>query len=220
MSGVAGWLRVIAAIACLSLAGAAGAQAPGKDFVPINPPQPPQVPGKVEVIEFFSYMCPHCASLQPSLAAWLKRKPADVEFRRVPAVFQESWLPLAQLYYTLEAMGLVDKLHHDVFAAIHTQKLKLQDPKVLGEWIASKGVDRQKFNDTYNSFSVRSLAKRAVDTAGRYKIEFTPALVVDGRYMTGPSMTATGNAIDYDRFFKVVDQLIAASRKKGAGSSK
>ena len=221
MAGVAGWLRMIAAVACLALAGAAVAQVPGKKFVPINPPQPTQAPaGKVEVIEFFSYACPHCASLQPSLAAWLKRKPGDVEFRRVPAVFNESWAPLAQLYYTLEAMGLVDKLHHDVFAAIHTQKIKLQDPKVLGEWIASKGVNRQKFNDTYNSFSVKSLAKRAVDAAGRYRVEFTPALVVDGRYLTGPSMTATGNAIDYDGFFKVVDELIAVSRKADKGSRK
>ena len=215
MSGVAGWLRTIAAAACLSLAGAGAAQVPGKEFVPINPPQPTQSAGKVEVIEFFSYACPHCSSLQPSLAAWLKRKPADVEFRRVPAVFREDWAPLAKLYYTLEAMGLVDKLHHEVFAAIHMQKMRLQDPKVLGTWIASKGVDRRKFEDTYNSFAVNSLAKRAVDTAGRYRVEFTPALVVDGRYMTGPSMTATGNAIDYDRFFKVVDQLIASSRKKG-----
>ena len=220
MAGVAGWLRMIAAVACLALAGATAAQVPGKKFVPINPPQPTQTAGKVEVIEFFSYACPHCASLQPSLAAWLKRKPADVEFRRVPAVFNESWAPLAQLYYTLEAMGLVDKLHHDVFAAIHTQKVKLQDPKVLGEWIASKGVNRQKFNDTYNSFSVRSLAKRAVDAAGRYRVEFTPALVVDGRYLTGPSMTSAGNTIDYDGFFKVVDELIATSRKADKGSRK
>lgn len=220
MSGIAGWLRVVAAVMYLSVAGAAGAQVPGKDFVPVNPPQPTQTAGKVEVIEFFSYACPHCSSLQPSLAAWLKRKPTDIEFRRVPAVFQDSWIPLAQLYYTLEAMGLVDKLHHDVFTAIHAQKVKLQDPKVLGDWIASKGVDRQKFNDTYNSFSVKSLAKRAADTATRYKVEFTPALVVDGRYMTGPSMTAAGPTIDYDRFFKVVDQLIASSRKKGAGGQK
>lgn len=221
MAGVTGWLRMIAAVACLALAGAAAGQVPGKKFVPINPPQPTQAQaGKVEVIEFFSYACPHCGSLQPSLAAWLKRKPADVEFRRVPAVFNESWAPLAQLYYTLEAMGLVDKLHHDVFAAIHTQKIKLQDPKVLRDWIASKGVNHQKFDDTYNSFSVRSLAKRAVDAAGRYRVEFTPALVVDGRYLTGPSMTATGNTVDYDGFFKVVDELIAASRKTDKGGRK
>src|SRR5687767_10552301 len=99
------WLRLIPAVMCLALAGAAAAQVAGKDFQPINPPQPTQSRDKVEVIEFFSYACPHCQSLQPSLHAWLKRKPADVEFRRVPAVFQDSWLPFAQLYYTLEAMG-------------------------------------------------------------------------------------------------------------------
>ena len=217
MQRFVGWLHLFAAVVCLALAGATHAQVPGKDFQPLNPPQPTEAPGKVEVIEFFSYACPHCQSLQPSLAAWLKRKPADVAFRRVPAVFQDSWLPFARLYYTLEALTLVDKLHHDVFAAIHSQKIKLQEPKVLFDWVASKGVDRQKFMDTYNSFSVQSLAKRAVDTTARYNVPFTPALVVDGRYLTGPSMTSTGNTIDYDRFFKVVDQLTASVRKKPAG---
>jgi len=217
MQRFTGWLQMLAVVACLALAGATYAQVPGKDFQPLNPPQPTDAPGKVEVIEFFSYACPHCQSLQPSLTGWLKRKPADVTFRRVPAVFQDSWLPFARLYYTLEALSLVDKLHHDVFAAIHGQKMKLQEPKVLFDWIASKGVDRQKFIDTYNSFAVQSLAKRAVDTTARYNVAFTPALVVDGRHLTGPSMTSTGNTIDYDRFFKVVDQLIASARKKPAG---
>jgi thiol:disulfide interchange protein DsbA len=216
MQGFAVWLRSIAVIACLVLAGAASAQAPGKDFELIKPPQPTGDPSRVEVIEFFSYACPHCSSLQPSLAAWLKRKPADVEFRRIPAVFQDGWLPFARLYYTLEAMGLVDKLHHDVFAAIHNQKVRLQEPKVLFDWVASKGVDRQKFADTYNSFGVQSLTQRAVETTRRYNVPFTPALVIDGRYLTGPSMTSTGNTVDYDRFFKVVDQLTATSRKKSA----
>jgi protein dithiol oxidoreductase (disulfide-forming) len=209
------WLRVLATLAWLVLGIApASAQAPGKDFQPITPPQPTQSGNKVEVIEFFSYACPHCESLQPSLSAWLKRKPADVEFRRIPAVFQDSWLPFARLYYTVEAMGLVEKLHHDVFSAIHKQKIRLQDPKVLFDWVATKGVDKQKFMDTYNSFSVQSLTQRAPDITRRYNVPFTPALVVDGRYLTGPSMTATGNSVDYDRFFKVVDQMIASARKK------
>jgi len=208
------WLRLIAALTCLALAGAAAAQVAGKDFQPINPPQPTQSGDKIEVIEFFSYACPHCQSLQPSLHAWLKRKPPDVDFRRVPAVFQDSWLPFAQLYYTLEAMGLVDKLHNDVFAAIHSQKVRLQEPKVLFDWVASKGVDKQKFADTYNSFAVRSLTQRAVDTTRRYNVPFTPALVVNGRYITGPSMTSSGNAIDYDRFLKVLDAMVASERRK------
>jgi thiol:disulfide interchange protein DsbA len=216
MQSFAAWLRFFAAVACLSLAGIASAQVPGKDFQVISPAQPTPA-GKIEVIEFFSYACPHCSSLQPSLAAWLKRKPANVEFRRVPAVFQDSWLPYAQLYYTLEAMGLVDKLHHDVFSAIHSQKVRLNEPKVLFDWVASKGVERQKFIDTYNSFSVKSLTQRAVETTRRYSVPFTPALVVDGRFLTGPSMTSPGNSVDYDRFFKVLDQMVAGVAKKTGG---
>jgi thiol:disulfide interchange protein DsbA len=204
MQRFAGWLRLIAA----------AAQVAGKDFQPLNPPQPTQSGDKVEVIEFFSYACPHCQALQPSLHAWLKRKPADVEFRRVPAVFQDSWLPFAQLYYALDAMGLVDKLHTDVFTAIHTQKVRLQDPKVLFDWVASKGVDKQKFADTYNSFAVKSLTQRAVETTRRYNVPFTPALVVNGKYITGPSMTSPGGTIDYDHFFKVLDEMTASGRKK------
>jgi thiol:disulfide interchange protein DsbA len=147
------------------------------------------------------------------LHAWLKRKPADVEFRRIPAIFQEGWLPFARIYYTLEAMGLVEKLHLPVFAAVHEQKIRLQDTKTLFDWVASKGVDKQKFADTYNSFAVQSRTQRAVDLTRRYNVEFTPAVVVNGRYLTGPSMVGTGNAVDYDRFFKVLDQLIATSRK-------
>jgi thiol:disulfide interchange protein DsbA len=217
MQAFAAWLRLwvaATAVACLSFAaGAASAPVAGKDFQVISPAQPTPA-GKVEVIEFFSYACPHCRSLQPSLGAWLKRKAADVEFRRIPAVFQDSWIPYAQLYYTLEAMGLVDKLHHDVFTAIHDQKVRLQESKVLFDWVASKGVDAKKFADTYNSFSVRSLTQRAAETTRRYSVPFTPALVIDGRSLTGPSMTSPGNTVDYDRFFKVLDQMIAGARKK------
>lgn len=218
MQHFAGWLRLIAVIVCLSaLAGTARAQVAGKDFQAVNPVQPAETGNKVEVIEFFSYACPHCSSLQAPLRTWLKRKPADVEFRRIPAIFQENWVPFARIYYTLEAMGLVDKLHHDVFAAVHEQKVRLQETKVLFDWVATKGVDKQKFADTYNSFSVQSRTQRAVDLTRRYAIEFTPALVVDGRYLTGPSMTSTGNTVDYDRFLKVLDQLIAVARKTRGG---
>ncbi|HYC44554.1 MAG TPA: thiol:disulfide interchange protein DsbA/DsbL [Burkholderiales bacterium] len=209
--------RLAAAFLCLALATAfAYAQAPGKDFKPINPPQPTP-PGKVEVIEFFSYACPHCHSLAGPLSEWLKRKPADVEFKRVPAVFNDTWLQYARIYYTLEALGLVDKLHHDVFAAIHKQKMRLNDPKVFEDWAASKGVDRKKVADTYNSFAVKSLTQRAVELTKRYGIDFTPSMVVDGRYITGPSMTSTGNEVDYGRFFKVVEQMVANARRPGAG---
>ena len=216
MRGITGWLRAYAAAILLSFAGT-GAFAQGvagKDYTALNPPQPTETPGKIEVIEFFSYACPHCASLEGPLEAWLKKKPADVEFKRVPTIFHESWAPFAQLYYTLETMGLVDKLHGEVFKAVHQQNVRLQDPKIMADWIGSKGVDRQKFLDAYNSFSVKSRTQRSNDMSKRFNIEFTPEFAVNGRFLTGPSMTATGNNVDFDRFFKVLDQLIANSRKK------
>jgi thiol:disulfide interchange protein DsbA len=219
MQSITGWLRLLAALICLSfVASGALAQAPGKEFVPITPPQPTESGNKIEVIEFFSYACPHCATLEGPLNAWLKKKPADVEFKRVPVVFQESWAPFARLYWTLEAMGLVDKLHGEVFRAIHDQKARLQDQKTMTDWIGGKGVDRQKFTDTYNSFSVQSRTKLSNDVTRRYSVEFTPAIAVQGRWLTGPSMLSSGHVVDYDRFFKVLDQLIATSRK--APSSK
>ena len=186
----------------------------GRDYEVIKAPQPTETGNKIEVVEFFSYACSHCSALQPSLRAWMKRKPADVEFRRSPVVFQDSWVPFARIYYTLEAMGLTEKIHHDVFSAIHEQKIRLQDPEVLFGWVASKGVDRKKFADTYNSFAVQSRTQRAGDITRRYDIPYTPVIVVDGRYMTAPSMTSKGaGSVDYDGFFKAVNQVIALARK-------
>jgi len=204
-----------AAVFLSSLAGGAAAQpVAGRDYRPISPPQPTDSGAKVEVLEFFWYGCPHCNTLQPSLRAWLKNKPADVEFKRVPAVFQDSWVPLTKAFYAIDAMGLTDKLHHDVFAAIHEQKARLQEPKVLFDWVAGKGVDKQKFIDTYNSFAVQGRAQRSIDLTRNYDIPGTPALTIDGKYLTAPSMTLKPDrSIDYDRFFQVVDQLIALARK-------
>lgn len=211
----------LAAATLLMLGVAAGAAAQpvaGKDYRLIDPPQPTDSGKKVEVIEFFWYGCPHCNALQPSLRAWLKHKPADVEFKRIPAIFQDSWVPLSKTYYALEAMGLVEKLHYEVFAAIHTKNIRLQDPKVLFDWVASKGVDKDKFIATYNSFAVQSRTQRSIDMTRSYDIQGTPALVVDGKYQTAPSlMLKADRTIDYDRFFKTLDQLIAQARKTHGG---
>ena len=194
----------------------------GRDYQLVKPAQPTDSGNKVEVLEFFWYGCPHCAHLEPYLAQWLKRKPADVDFKHVPAAFQDSWLQLARTYYTFETLGLVDKLHHETFVAIHdTHRLDpgalIRDPKPLFDWVASKGVDRQKFVDAYNSFAVVSRTNRTIDMTQRYDIPGTPALVVDGRYLTAPSMTLKPDRnIDYDRFFQVLDQLIATARKSHA----
>ena len=182
-------LLVTMLLAGLAVAPGASAQfTAGKDYLIISPPQPTDSGNKVEVLEFFWYGCPHCNSLQPSLGAWLKQKPADVEFRRVPAVLGQSWIPLTQVFYTLEALGITEKFHHDVFAAIHKDKVRLQDPETLFDWVAKRGVDRKKFTDTYSSFGVRSRVQRAIEMSRTYGIPGTPALVVDGRYLTAPHL--------------------------------
>lgn len=212
-SRLAAWL-----LAFTLSAGASAQLVPGRDFRTINPPQHTDSGKKIEVLEFFWYGCPHCNNLQPSLRIWLKQKPADIEFQRVPAVFQDSWLPLTRTYYALDALGMVDKLHHDVFAAIHEQKLRLSDDNVLFDWVARHGVDRQKFIDTYNSFGVQSRSRSSSEKTRNYDIPGTPALTVDGKYLLAPSMTLKPDKnVDYERFFKNLDQVIAMARKERAG---
>jgi thiol:disulfide interchange protein DsbA len=214
----------LAVLLMLLAAGSAYAQRQltlGRDYSLINPPQTTDSGKKVEVVEFFWYGCIHCYHLEPSLKAWIKRKPADVEFHYVPAIFDPaSWGPLARAYYALDAMGLGGKYHDDIFNAIHRDKQRamVTDPRVLADWLATKGVDKQKFLDTYNSFAVNTRTKRSEDMTRSYDVQGTPAIVVDGKYTTSPSMTLNSdNSVNYDRFFQVVDELIALARKARAG---
>jgi protein dithiol oxidoreductase (disulfide-forming) len=213
------YLRLAACLLGLVLsAGAAAQLAAGKDYRLINPPQPTDSGKKVEVLEFFYYGCPHCANLQPSLRNWLKRKPADVEFRRAPAVFDEAWYPLTWAYHTFDVMGLLDKLHYEVFAAIHQQRIRLSDQKVLFDWVAKQGVDRKQFIDTYNSFGVKSRGMRSIEMTRDYDIPGTPALTVDGKYLLAPSMfLKPDKTLDYERLYNALDQVIAMARKERAG---
>jgi len=212
------WYRLLpAGIVALALSGGAAAQlAAGKDYQLINPAQPTSSGAKVEVIEFFYYGCPGCYSLEAPLGGWLRKKPADVEFRRAPVVFQDSWLPLTTAYYALDAMGLLDRLHHELFRAIHerrTLEIKglLRDQKPLFDWVEKQGVDRKQFIAVYNSFGVRSRTNRSIELPGNYHVTATPTLVVDGRYLTTPAMVGS-----YEGFFQVLDQVIAMARKERA----
>ncbi len=209
---------VIAAGLGLCFSAAAAQLTLGKDYSQIRPPQPTESGAKIEVLEFFFYGCPHCNNLVPPLESWLKHKPADVEFRRVPAIFQDSWVPLAKAFYTLDAMGLTEKLHLELFNAIHKQKARLDSANSIFDWAASKGVDRKKFENTFNSFGVTGRITRSMDMTRKYDIPGTPALVIDGQYLTSPGMTLRADrSIDYDRFFQVVDGLIAEARKNKGG---
>ncbi|HUQ74155.1 MAG TPA: thiol:disulfide interchange protein DsbA/DsbL [Burkholderiales bacterium] len=152
-------------------------------FTELKPPQPVETQGKqVEVIEFFWYGCIHCYNLEPLIETWSKKLPADTQFRRVPAVFNQRWGHDAAVYYTLEAMGLIDKLHRPLFDAIHRDRLNTADEPAFSAWLQKNGVDAKKFIETMKSFGVQSKARRAVQLTTAYKIDGTPAMAVQGRY--------------------------------------
>ena len=171
--------------------------------------------GKIEVVEFFWYSCPHCNAFEPTLAAWVKQLPKDVAFRRVPIAFNASFAPQQRLYYALEAMGLLDKMHAKVFAAIHVDKLKLATGEAIVEWMGKNGVDSAKFLAEYNSFGVVTKTQRASQLQNAYKVEGVPALGVGGRYYTDGSL-----AKSMERALQVVDALVANLRPAAAKAPK
>ncbi len=163
--------------------------------------------GKVEVVEFFWYNCPHCNAFEPTLDAWIKRAPKDVLVRRVPVGFRDDFVPQQRLYYTLEAMDLVDKLHGKVFAAIHAEKQQLSKGDAIADWVAKQGVDKAKFLEQYNSFSVATKVGKATQLQNAYKVEGVPAMGVAGRFYTDGTL-----AKNMPRVLQVVDHLIAEVR--------
>src|SRR5690242_15018225 len=141
-------------IAAFLASGSALAQlTEGKNYARIANPQPVETGKKIEVIEFFSYGCPHCAELEPYLDTWLAKAPQDVAFRRVPVMFQSQWVALAKVYYTLDALGVEPKLSPNVFKAIHgSQHLALWDTGKFYDWAAGQGLDRKKVEEVFSSF--------------------------------------------------------------------
>jgi thiol:disulfide interchange protein DsbA len=175
----------------------------------ISPPQPVESKGKIEVIEFFWYGCPHCYTLEPYIEAWLKKLPPDVEFRRVPAIFNQRWGHDAAIYYTLESMGLLEKLHRPLFDAIHKANLRTDNEAALSEWLQKNGVDPKKFTAAMKSFGVQSKTRRAVQQTLAYKIDGTPAMAVAGRYTVSAQQGRTQQGM-----LDAVDSLLAMARKQ------
>jgi thiol:disulfide interchange protein DsbA len=193
--------------ALLALPFTAGAQQ--FQYGELNPPQPTESKGKIEVIEFFWYGCPHCYSLEPYIETWLKKLPPDVEFRRVPAVFNTRWAHDATIFYTLEALGVLDKLHRPLFDAIHKSSLRTDNEAALSEWLQKNGVEPKKFTDAMKSFGVQSKLRRATQQTVAYKIDGTPAMAVAGRYTVSAEQGRTQQGM-----LQVVDGLVAMARKQ------
>lgn len=179
----------------ISFSGLSGAQSPkieeGFDYRILPTPQPLESKGKVEVIEFFWYGCPHCYDFEPELNTWLKRQPKDVIFRKVPVAFRDDFMPHSQLFYALEAMGKGDALNDKVMYAMHKENKRLMTENEIADWAASQGIDRNIFLATYRSFAVVSKARAARQMADAYRIDGVPTIVMQGRYVTSPSIAGT-----------------------------
>lgn len=207
---------LVAALGLAPFAGWAQATrlAPGVDFTELRPAQPVEAQGKVEVIEFFWYGCPHCYSMQPLLEKWIPRLPPDVNFRRVPAVLNEGWAREAAVYYSFEALNVLEKMHRPFFDAIHRERVNTRDPATLSEWLRKHDVDPAKYENAYKSFGVQSKVRRAAQQSAAYRIDGTPALAVHGRYTISGEQART-----QDRMLSIADYLVEVARKGGQAAS-
>ena len=179
---------VAASAISLPLATGAHAQAKfteGKDYVKLSKPVNPDAPaGKIDVIEFFWYSCPHCNQFEPQFEAWAKSAPKNLQIRRVPVAFNNSFIPQQKIYYTLETMGLIPDIHVKVFRAIHVERQRLNKDEDIFAWMEKNGVDIKKFKDIYNSFSVTNQVRKATQLQESYGVEGVPAMGVGGKYYT------------------------------------
>jgi thiol:disulfide interchange protein DsbA len=181
----------------------------GFDYRVLPMAQAVESKGKIEVIEFFWYGCPHCHDFEPELSAWIKRQSKDVVVKKIPVAFRDDLLIHSQLYYALESLGKHD-LHAKVMDAIHVEKRRLLTEPEITDWIASQGIDRQAFTTAFRSFSVTSKARLANQIAQAYRIDGVPTIGVQGKYITSPSIAGGSKA----RAIDVMDHLVAKVRKQ------
>ena len=194
------------ALALPAMAQAADPQE-GREYVRLKNPVPVDTGKKIEVIEFFSYGCPHCGEFEPILQGWLKNQPPDVQFRRVPVSFQDKWVPLAKEYYTLEALGEDSRLSPEMFIAIHGKGINLANEKTFFDWAASHGLDRKKVEDMYNSFAMSGKMNRAMQQAKVFNAQSVPLIVIDGKFVVSTEKVGSHAAM-----LPVMDALIAKAR--------
>lgn len=180
----------------------------GREYLKLARQVPVEAPsGKIEVVEFFWYNCPHCNAFEPSLDAWSRNLPADVVLRRIPVGFRDNFVPQQRLFFALQSMGLVDKLHAKVFTAIHVDRMDLTRGDAIASWVAQQGVDRAKFIAAYDSPEIGRLVSQATALQDAYGVAGVPALGVAGRYYTDGAISGS-----MARVLQIVDYLVADVR--------
>jgi protein dithiol oxidoreductase (disulfide-forming) len=203
-----------ASLTTLCALGVAPARAQGKkpqegtDYLALDKRVPVEAGGKVEVIEFFWYSCPHCNAFEPALEAWIKKAPKDVDVKRMPVAFRDDFVPQQRLYYTLEAMNKLDEMHRKVFYAIHVEKQPLNREDAILAWAGKQGLDAAKFAETYKSFAVASKVRRATQLQDAFKVSGVPALGIAGRFYTDGSLAGS-----MERALMVTEYLIGEVRR-------
>ena len=180
----------------------------GVHYERIVPAQPTSTVDKVEVLEIFWYGCPHCFRFEPHVERWLRKKPENAQFVRLPGVFRPSWEVGARAFYTAQLLGVFDKLHKPIFNAMHLQKRNLGTEDAMRDFFAEQGVDKKDFIKTYNSFAVGTRLRRAKTMTGRYGIDGVPAVIVAGKYRIS-ARTAGSNA----EMLKVINFLVEKESK-------
>ncbi|MCK1789919.1 thiol:disulfide interchange protein DsbA/DsbL [Pseudomonas violetae] len=202
-------LILSAALAAASLFGmtAQAAEAPAAPYVELSNPVQVAVPGKIEVVELFWYGCPHCYKFEPVINPWVEKLPSDVNFKRIPAMFGGPWDAHGQMFLTLESMGVEHKVHAAVFKAIQEEHKKLVTPDEMAEFLATQGVDKDKFLATFNSFAIKGQVAQARELAKKYEITGVPTMVVNGKYRFD-----IGSAGGAEQALQLADKLVEQER--------
>jgi thiol:disulfide interchange protein DsbA len=212
------WLGV-ATLFCATAVNAAPPEA-GKEYKVLERAQATdEKDGKVEVLEFFFYSCPHCNMLDPVLSSWVKRQGKDIAFKRIPVDFGPSQQAYQKMYYTLEAMGKLDTMHSLIFKAIHVDRTPLFTEKQIISFLVKHGIDEKKYLEISKSFAVAAKISRAKALQSTYQVNQVPTLIVGGRYETSPSDVMAGDTsmpeMQRDMMLmKVLDELVKKAQKE------
>lgn len=203
-------ITVLASLFILICNASVIAQSIEDSYTIIRPVQPTQTEDKIEIVEIFYYGCGGCYSFEPHLQRWLQTKPDNTEFRRIPAVFNKAWIPLAKAYYTAIKLGVLEKTHQKLFDAIHKNKRNIFDDVAIKAFFIKQGVDGDEFSRVYNSMEINTKIRQADVMGRKYRVPSVPAIIINGKYLTGPAKARSN-----ENLFKVMNILIS---KESTGS--
>ena len=206
---------MLLSLVCLTACSAHSAQSIEGKYVTLNPPLATHTGKKIEVLEIFWYGCPHCYEYEPHLLKWLSTKPKNVEFRLMPGILNPSWVPHARAYYTALQLGVLDRIHEQLFNAIHKDRRNIFDEDSIKAFFVQQGVDGDEFSKVYDSRAIDEKMKQAYDEEVKAKVTGVPSIIINGKYLTSPAMNTTdnGRTVDYDSLAHVMNTLIARESK-------